>query len=734
MRRASWVLLLSFGGAVDLWAQSSPFIDPQVESALVNELSGDIAFDHLRIITQWHRPGGSAGFFATARYVHDKAVEYGLEDVTWIDQVADDPSWTCKRAEAWLIEGEGEQAKETKLGSFAEVATSIADYSRPANVTAELADVGAGDRAADYEGKQVEGKVVLAYGNTSRVMEEAVWKRGAAGILSWASSRLIPLADGPDQITWQHVPHDDGPNGEKTTFAFVVSPRVGQILSDRLSGAPGRAIFAQEGASEKAPLKVRVMVESETLSEKKTAMVTARIRGTDPSLPEIILTGHLQEEKFSANDDGSGVVSVLEIGRALSRLIRESKLPRPRRGIRFWWCDEIYSEYRYFADHPGEVVKVLCNLNQDMVGAKQSAGGRVQYLSRTPWSRPSFLNDVVEGVLEAVVQGNNAYLDAWQAHSLPPGSPYSKPIFARLGTREPYHARAVPYYDSTDHLVFNDAWIGVPGISLTNWPDDYIHSSADDLWQIDSTQLERNAFVIAGSAWWIATADKAQVPALAAHVYAKSMERLARDAATALEILRDSSGEPAARLKAAQGLLSISTQVQMATLRSSDFALSGSIDQTTRDFIERCITSLAATGQQFQEVLADAFGSPHADAPAVDPVEARLAQRVPKRPVAALAEWLELRRRVEEKREAEERRKRDEKQDQKEKEEKERKLHRQMEVEIMNLVDGQRDAAAITRFIAAEAAAAGRWYYGEVTPELVEKFLEEQAKDGLVVW
>jgi hypothetical protein len=34
----------------------------------------------------------------------------------------------------------------------------------------------------------------------------------------------------------------------------------------------------------------------------------------------------------------------------------------------------------------------------------------------------------------------------------------------------------------------------------------------------------------------------------------------------------------------------------------------------------------------------------------------------------------------------------------------------------MNLVDGQRDAAAITRFVAAETAAAGRWYYGEVTP------------------
>ena len=134
-----------------------------------------------------------------------------------------------------------------------------------------------------------------------------------------------------------------------------------------------------------------------------------------------MLTSHLQEEKFSANDNQSGVASMLEIGRALTRLIADGKLPKPRRGIRFWWCDEIYSEYRYFADHPGEEKKILVNLNQDMVGAKQSVGFRTQFMARTPWSRPSYLSDVQESVLDTVVTGNNAYLAAWQADSIPPG-------------------------------------------------------------------------------------------------------------------------------------------------------------------------------------------------------------------------------------------------------------------------------------------------------------------------
>ena len=36
--------------------------------------------------------------------------------------------------------------------------------------------------------------------------------------------------------------------------------------------------------------------------------------------------------------------------------------------------------------------------------------------------------------------------------------------------------------------------------------------------------------------------------------------------------------------------------------------------------------------------------------------------------------------------------------------------------------------------LCAGALSAGWWYYGEATPELVEKFFEKQAKDGLIIW
>jgi hypothetical protein len=725
-------------------AQSSPFVDEKTERLLVNEISGDRAFETLRITTQWHKPSGSEGFFAVAHYVEQKARDAGLEEVTWIDQVAETPSWTCRRAEAWLLRGEGDQEKETLLGSYADVATSIADFSRSADVTADLVDVGAGESAADYAGKDVRGKVVLASGSPIVVTEQAVWKRGAAGILSYASTRLNALAEAPDQVAWLRVPEEDGPGGEKTTFAFVISARAGAALAERLAGTTSHRIFGAEGPPRGEPLRVHIIVDASSLPSRKTAMVEGLIRGREPALPEVVLTSHLQEEKFSANDNQSGVASMLEIGRALTRLIGEGRLPRPRRSIRFWWCDEIYSEYRYFADHPGAERHFLVNLNQDMVGARQSAGQRTQFLSRTPWSRPSYLSDVQESVLDAVVEGNNAVLAAWQAHSTPPGVAFSRPIFSFLGTREPYHAKAVPYFDSTDHLVFNDSRVRVPGTTLTNWPDEYIHSSGDDLWQIDPTQLKRNAFVVAATALWIANADASKVGPLAEYVVARGAGRMASDLATALEWARSGKGEPAARRRAAEDLLSVSLEKELAALDSvRELGPVGPGDPAAAS-LGPLAKGLRSTAAGFRTQLDAAAGA----AAGPDAVTTRLAHRTPRLAAATLDAWMTLQQEVARKRRQERRARREERERQEalaknEKgtkaagpppEEEEPGLSSLMQAEVLNFADGKTNAAEIARRVCAEALSAGWWYYGETTPLLVEKFLEKAAREGLVVW
>ena len=91
----------------------------------------------------------------------------------------------------------------------------------------------------------------------------------------------------------------------------------------------------------------------------------------------------------------------------------------------------------------------------------------------------------------------------------------------REGIARALPARMVPYYDSTDHHAFTPAPSGVPATSLTNWPDEFIHSTGDDLENIDATQLERNAVVVAAVSLYFATLADDDVPALAAYVAAR---------------------------------------------------------------------------------------------------------------------------------------------------------------------------------------------------------------------
>jgi hypothetical protein len=50
----------------------------------------------------------------------------------------------------------------------------------------------------------------------------------------------------------------------------------------------------------------------------------------------------------------------------------------------------------------------------------------------------------------------------------------------------------------------------------------------------------------------------------------------------------------------------------------------------------------------------------------------------------------------------------------------------------MNLVDGRRNGLDIYRFVAAQAREAGEHYFGSVTAEAVERYLENAAAQELI--
>jgi hypothetical protein len=688
-------------------AQGLSFLEARHVRAIEHEISGDAAFEHIRFMTQFHRPrGGADGLWEVAEYTARAARAAGLADVRVIRQAYNAPPWNARFAELRLDGPGGE-----RLASTLQTPLHLADYSRAADVVAELVDVGAGS-PEELDRARVAGRIVLTHGELGAVMREAVVNRGAAGVVWYPSPfRDASGTDGsgldrPDQVRWLSLPWR-AEAGREPTFAFGLSLRQGIALRNRLAGAAG-------------PLRVRAVVDAAFTSlhgtEPWQVMVEGWIRGThDAAGQDVVLTAHLQEEAYSANDDASGSANVLEIARALNDLIAAGALPRPRRSVRFWWVTEFSSQRQYFADHPEAHRRIWVNVNQDMVGADQSQDIlRKQNVTRVPATRFHFLNDVAEAVIAYMVTSNSYELAQAQA-----GQPlYPNPHVAALGSRHRYAAEMIFFHGNTDHIPFLEAPIGRPAISFTNMPDRYIHSTDDDLWNIDRTQLQRNAIAAALIAWAMAGADARTAPALAAEVAGRGAERIARNLRLGLAWIaatgrgETSAFEPAftetaAAFHAAVDQIHYAADRERRAIRSLQ-EIGAEPAPDTADMLEAVAQREAQALAELAAVRARIAGGA-TPARVSTEAERRLAALRPAL-VAGPAEFLTARGSIPAV----------------------PGLHNLMAFEVLNAVDASRTGEEIYRLVAAEAREAGPHYYGTVTPEAVARYLDGAAAAGVI--
>jgi hypothetical protein len=119
MKRAPSFLLLAPLICATALAQSSPFLDEKTERHLANEISGDRAFETLRIATQWHEPSQSEGFFAVARHVLalERRVRKKREREEWEKADAAERARTAPKKGRRSAEPSSEQEKLSPLWS-----------------------------------------------------------------------------------------------------------------------------------------------------------------------------------------------------------------------------------------------------------------------------------------------------------------------------------------------------------------------------------------------------------------------------------------------------------------------------------------------------------------------------------------------------------------------------------------------------------------------------------------
>lgn len=504
---------------------------------IVGESSGDRAYYYIMDIAPYERDRSHedyAGLFMESRYVVDKLKSYGFENAT-TEIVGKSSSWDGVSAEVWEV-----SPGLTKLADYRDLAAVLAQGSKSAHLTADLVWVGRGTQA-EIAAADVAGKVVVTEASPSRVHNLAV-QAGAVGVISFYSPR--PLVD-PLQIPNNSI------SGANATFCINLTPRDGYALRDRLLGGE----------------KITVKVDIESTTEQSNIEVpTCLIEGTDENAEEVILCAHLFEGyvKLGANDNTSGSASLIEVARTLNELIESGQLPRPKRSIRFLWVPEFSGSMPWAAQNKEILSRALCNINLDMVGLWLSKSESYYCMHRTTMGNPHYLNDVAESFFHYVGATNKGFVATGV------GRPNAlKPIYSVTGSHDPFYYAINAHYGSSDHEVFNDWGVQVPGVIMITWPDNYYHTSGDRPAICDPTQLHRAIVIAAATAYTIAEAGEQGAVKIASEVAANSAKRMSIKMKQDLTALSEASAEEFAALyRAARFNQDALRQNEVATLNS----------------------------------------------------------------------------------------------------------------------------------------------------------------------
>jgi aminopeptidase YwaD len=483
-------------------AQKPPLLPEKEVAALANELSGETAKRNLEVMATFHRQRGSRGFHAAAELVAERARAHGLSDVEILQFPADGkifygtqrsrPAWDADAGELWEVKSKPTRSKsevtgrdeyrlefvDEKLASYDTEPVVLAEDSESRDVTTELVDVGSGTRESDYAGKDVKGKIVLVGAQPGAVQDLAVGKFGAAGMVSYAQNQKTAWwGEDENLIRWGHLETFSA----SKTFGFMVSLKTGRGMRERLARGEKITLYAVVKAGQHAG---------------NYEVVTAVIPGADPKLQEeeIAFSCHLDHQRPGANDNASGCVTILEVARTLQKLIAEGKLARPPRTIRFIWPPEIEGTITLLNAKPELAARIKAVIHMDMVG-----GGPVTkavfHVTRGPMSLPSFVHDVAWAFAEFVNEESYKFAATGKAEY---------PFVAPEGGKEPLRAEYSAYTMGSDHDVYQDSSFGIPAIYMNDWPDRYIHTNFDTAANIDTTKLQRAAFIGAASGYFLA--------------------------------------------------------------------------------------------------------------------------------------------------------------------------------------------------------------------------------------
>jgi hypothetical protein len=388
------------------------------------------------------------------------------------------------------------------------VSLAINSFPTPAEgLRARLVDVGAGT-PAEFTNKDVKGAVVLGDAPLGVLWQEAVKRRGAAGVISTEIASYIRPGDPAamteqqrDVLQWGSVPYD----ASAKAFGFKASWRAASRMRERLKNGP---------------VNLNVTIDS-TFYDDPNRTLVAEIPGASASSERIVMVAHVQEP--GANDDASGCATLYGLARAILEAIRSGTLPPPQRTLTFLWVDEVRGSRQWISSHSDDARGVQYMFAMDMTGEDTAKTGGTFLIEKEAdpsavWPRPS--DPHTEWGASPV-----------KAESLK-GSLLNDVHYAMCQRRARdtgWVVRTNPYEGGSDHTAFRGA--GVP--SLLNWhfTDRFYHTNQDTLDKVSADEMRNVGVAVATTAFLLASPGEEDARDVADLLGAAAARRLSTERA-----------------------------------------------------------------------------------------------------------------------------------------------------------------------------------------------------------
>jgi Peptidase family M28 len=363
------------GGAARAPAITSPV--SKLLQTLLESVNPDQAVRDVHTIWETDRWFTFPKFEETAKNVAAILRRAGLEDVEIANAPADgvtqagfwtEPlAWDVHVGTLEIVEPQV-PADQRVLADYQKVPSSICMWSGPTPAGGVVAEVVA--PAGNVESADLKGKFILG----QRGSKAALYKAGALGIISDTTENRELI----DERGWVNSFGDNGwsfTKGSSPLVCFSITPRGSQLL---------------RGLLQKGPVKVRANVDSRYYAGLYP-YVTGVIRGTDGSGGEEVLSlGHLFEQ--GAHDNATGVASIIGATETLNRLIKDGKLPPPKRSIRVLGMGECYGTYYYLQQNPDRVKRTVAAMCIDSPAGLQNLAGTEYTWIMNPHSAKSYVD------------------------------------------------------------------------------------------------------------------------------------------------------------------------------------------------------------------------------------------------------------------------------------------------------------------------------------------------------